>query len=114
MIEELSNMVRQLSEDEQAKLVKHIKRQYALDFKEGCMLRDDIRDRIFELIRSLFTLEVKESMSFEELGLDAVDITALADALLLDFELEEIEFASVMEWQKIQDIVSYIDITLEN
>ena len=78
------------------------------------MLRDDIRDSVFELIRSLFTLEVKESMTFEELELDAVDITALADALLVEFDLEEVEFASVMEWQKIQDVVSYIDITLES
>ena len=81
---------------------------------EELMLRDDIRDRVFELIRSLFTLEVKESMTFEELELDAVDITALADALLVEFDLEEVEFASVMEWQKIQDVVSYIDITLES
>ena len=114
MIEKINNLLRQLSEDELKSLVEYLERQYTLDFKEGCMLRDDIRDRIFELIRSLFTLEVKESMSFEELELDAVDITALADALLLEFELEEIEFASMMEWQKIQDIVSYIDITLEN
>ena len=114
MLEKINNLLRQLSEAEQKELLCHIKRQYALDFKEGCMLRDDIRDRIFELIRSLFTLEVKESMSFEELELDAVDITALADALLLEFELEQIEFANIMEWQKIQDIVSYIDIALEN
>ena len=114
MIEKINNLLRQLSEDELKSLVEYLERQHTLDFKEGCMLRDDIRDRVFELIRSLFTLEVKESMSFEELELDAVDITALADAILMEFELEEVEFANIMEWQKIQDIVNYVDITLEN
>jgi acyl carrier protein len=114
MVEKINNMLRQLSEAEQKELFEHIKRQYTLDFKEGCMLRDDIRDRIFELIRSLFTLEVKESMTFRELDLDVVSITALTDAIIKEFDLEEIEFADMMEWQKIQDIVSYVDTSLEN
>ena len=101
------NLVKQMSEDEKQSLLTYIKRQYMLEEKTG-MLRDDIRDRVFEIIKLLFaddSFEVQEHFNFIDLTMDAKDVTELSDALSREFELEDIPFAEVMEWQRIKDII---------
>jgi len=89
--------------------------------KEASMLRDDIRDKVTELLIQDFTwLEGSNEGKVEEtdelqkrLSLDAVDITAFSDTLIREFDLGSIEFSKVMEWEIVEDIVDYIEDNLE-
>ena len=113
MNEKLNNMIRQLSSSEQKTLEDYLERQYSVEFKGDGMLRDDIKDKTLELLQIEFNWicsNINEEMTLQkDLTLDAVDITAFADTLLKEFELEEIPFSNVMEWVTISDIVSTIE-----
>ena len=115
MLEKITNLVKQMHKAEQKELLQHIEAQYGLEEKNG-MLRDDISFKIRELLEANHTWlkEVQEEDNLQELDLDAVDITAFADTLLLEFELDQIEFSQIMEWPTVKDIVNYIEEALEN
>ena len=112
----IDNLVKQLSESELEILAGYIERQYAVEFK-GEVVRDDIRDRVIELLlREFVYLEPnfdEDSLLEKDLVLDAVEITGFAETLVEEFELEGIEFAEVMRWTMVKDIVNYIENALE-
>lgn len=115
MNEKLLNLIKQMSDSEKQILYDDIKNNYCLEEKTG-MLRDDIKFKITELLEVNCTRlkEVQEDDDLQELELDAVDITAFADTLLIEFGLEQIEFSEIMKWQTVKDIVNYIEEALEN
>ena len=118
MNEKLKNMIRQLSSSEQKTLEDYLERQYSVEFKGDGMLRDDIVYKITVLLHMEFMhiehAELHEKHNLQkDLNLDAVDITAFADALLKEFELEEIPFSNIMEWVTVADIVNTIEDSLE-
>ena len=111
MIKEIINLVKQMAEEDKRELLLYIKGQYTLEERKG-MLRDDLRDRIFELIKMLFaddSFMMHESFNFVDLNMDATDVQELKETIELDFELEPIDFARVMEWQKVKDIIDTVD-----
>ena len=111
MINKILNLVKQMGEDDKKHLFQRIQREYCLEEKTD-MLRDDIRDKVFDLITANFTCPrfiVQEHYNWIELNMDAIDVTALSDMLIIAFELEQIEFAKIMEWQTVADIVNYIE-----
>lgn len=93
------------------------------------MFRDDIKDRVIELMHERFSWlnddedDIEDGISarihceyetFEDLVLDRDMIREFADEVLpLNFELEHIDFARVMEWQRVKDIVDYLEDNLE-
>jgi len=46
--------------------------------------------------------------------MDAIDVSILADAIIKEFDLEDIDFSKIMEWQRVKDVVSYIEDISEN
>ena len=113
MNKRILNLVKQMGEEDKKHLYQRIQSEYALKEKNG-MLRDDIRDKIFEIIKMLFAdykFVVQEHLSFAELNMDAIDVTALVDAIMKEFDLEAIEFSNIMEWQRVADIINYIEDT---
>jgi len=77
------------------------------------MLRDDIKDKVIEIIETLFDITVEEKDSFRELDFDAIDITEISEALITVFEIDEIKFATVMEWEKVSDIIGTVEEKIE-
>ena len=88
------------------------------------MLRDDIKDKVIELLHEQFSWlnddeDTEKGISnrihceyetFDDLGLDISDVREFTeDVLLLNFELEHIDFSKVMEWRRIKDIVDYLE-----
>ena len=87
------------------------------------MLRDDIKDKVIELLHEHFpwlkddedtedgiSNTVKsECESFDALGLSRDDVREFTEVLLENFELEHIEFSKVMEWARIKDMVDYLE-----
>ena len=90
------------------------------------MHRDDIKDKVIELLQEQFpwlnddednedgiSNTVKsEYESFDALGLSRDDVREFTEVLLENFELEHIEFSKVMEWQRIKDMVDYLEDSL--
>ena len=115
MIDKITNLVKQMHKSEQKELLQHIEKQYGLKEKNG-MLRDDISFKTRQALEENYTWlkEVQEDDNLQELELDAVNITEFADTLLVEFELEQIEFAKIMEWSTVKDIVNHIEDALEN
>lgn len=117
MNKELKNQISQLSESEQKTLSEYLKRQYAVEFKGEGMLRDDIRDIIFDFIKSEFTdprFIVQEQYRFADIEMSPDAVNALSEMLIDKFELHSIEFSRVMEWQKVSDVIDYIETALED
>ena len=111
MIQEIINLVKQLPEDDKKELLTYIKGQYTIEERKG-MLRDDIKDRIFELIKLHFAtgnFTVKEEYSFKDLYIDSTVLAALCEIIENDFEIEPIEFSRAMEWQRVKDIIDTVD-----
>jgi len=111
LMKEIINLVKQMVEEDKKELLRYIKGQYTLEEREG-MLRDDIQQRIFELIQILFADDkfvMHESFTLVELDMDAIDVQELKETIELDFELETIDFARVMEWQRVKDIIDTVD-----
>jgi len=117
VIDKIINLVKQMNEDDKKHLFQRIQREYALEEKTG-MLRDDIVEKVLALLHTEFThldVTVNEHDELEStMDLDAVDITSFADTLLKEFDLEEIAFAKVMEWQTVKDMVDFIEDALES
>lgn len=112
----INNLVNQLSPSEQKQLEEYLEIQYAVNFsEEQRMYRDDIKDRVIELLTAISWKEVKEESLLEkELELDTVDLAGFSETLLEEYDLEEIEFSALMEWTTVKDIVDYIEIALQN
>ena len=114
--EKIDNLVNQLSASEHIALAEYIERQYAIEYKGEGVLRDDIRDRIFELIKSNFTslkFIVQEHYTWMDMEMNPDEVNALSEMLMIEFGLESIEFSRVMEWQRVSDVISYIEDALE-
>jgi len=80
------------------------------------MFRDDIRDRIFDLITANFTdsrFIVQENYTWIEMNMDAVDVQSLSDMVEAEFEID-IEFSETMKWETASDVVTYIETALED
>ncbi len=110
-MKEIVNLVKQMTEDDKKELLRYIKGQYTLEERSG-MLRDDIADRVFELIKLLFAddkFAMHESFTLVELDMDATDVQELKETIEIDFDLESIDFSRVMEWQKVKDIIDTVD-----
>lgn len=118
MIKKILNLVKQMSRSEQVILHDYIKGQYCLEEKQkgNQMLREEIKTKICDLITANFTdpttLVMEESI-WVNLNMNAVDVTELADMILVEFELEEVVFSKLMEWESVKDVVDYIEDSLE-
>ena len=111
MVERLDNLTDQLSESQKEYLVGYLRKHFALDFT-GEIMRDDIRDRIFEMIKLLFgddKMIVGENSSFIDLEIDATDVSELHDKIESEFIIRKIEFSEAMEWQKIKDVIDCVE-----
>ena len=115
MQDKIINIFRQMHKSEQRELLQHIEAQYGLKEKSG-MLRDDIVLKLTQLLEVEHTwlMDLKEEDTFRELDLTPPDITLFADTIAKEFELEEVNFAKMMEWSTVKDIVDYIEDNLEN
>jgi len=110
------NLVKQLEPGEKQALFEHIQRQYIREEKDG-MLRDDIAEKITQLLQQDFSWieeELIEETDLQAVGLDKDCITTFGNILLQEFDLDYIEFSKVMEWTTVKDIVSYIEDALES
>ena len=108
--------ISRITKGELSELDEHIEKQYGSSFEEGTVLRDDIKDRVFDLITLNFTdpkFRVHEHFTWEKMTMDAEDVKTLAMMILVEFNLEEIPFAETMKWTTVKDIVSYIETALE-
>ncbi len=114
MTKKLKNLIDQLSESEKKVLYEHIKNQYAVEERVS-MLRDDIKDKVIELLKVEFihVEGVCERASFHSLSLESMDVMAFSETLVQEFNLEAISLSQVMQWQTVKDIVSYLDNTME-
>lgn len=114
MKQKINNLMNQLSVNELDDLFVHIKRQYAVEEKDS-MLRDDIRDKVVELLQATFSwiTVVDEDTDYFSLALGSQEIVEFCVVLLENFELEHVELAKMMEWQTVKDIVDYIEDNLE-
>jgi len=79
------------------------------------MIRDDIKNKVVELLHREFDVAVvaNEEDSFDTLGLDAVDITAFADDLVREFGFTTVPFSRIMKWDCVGDIVDFVEDTLK-
>jgi len=76
------------------------------------MLRDDIRDKVFDMINADFTeprFIVQEQYNWIELNMDANDINVLASFLEKEFEISFISPDDKDKWYTVKDIVDYIE-----
>ena len=111
----LQNLIEQLEDGEKQSLIEHISWQYGRKEKKG-ILRDEIRSEVFEIIQLLFidsTFKVEETHSFSDLYMDAISVTALSEAVEARFELKGIDFIQITEWQRVSDVINYVDNALE-
>jgi acyl carrier protein len=112
---ETKNMIDQLSKKDEKHLRDYMERSMSIDFSEdGRVFRDDIRDNLIELIHTDFIqIEAgvikEESILEKDLELDAVEITAFADTIANEFNMEEIAFSEIMKWETVKDVVDYIE-----
>ena len=117
MTEKLKNLIDQLSPSEHIALAEHIERQYAVEFKDKKIIRDNIKSKVIELLRREFAWiepeEINESHRLEkDFALGASDITDFTNTLLKEFDLEGIPFSEVMKWQTVEDIINHIEDSL--
>ena len=88
------------------------------------MLRDDIKDKVIELMHQHFpwlnddedtpigvSNRIKiECETFNELGINMSDIREFVeDVLLVEFELNDIDLAEVVKWRAIKNIVDFLE-----
>jgi len=107
-----------LSKGELKALWQHIQHQYVPDFgeKEDEMLRDDIRDKVFDMINADFVeprFIAQEQYNWIELNMDANDVNVLAIFLEKEFDIDFINPDDINKWQTVSDIVDYIEDVLE-
>ena len=83
---------------------------------EEMLIRDDIKDKIFDLITANFTdpkFRVHEHFTWEQMSMEITCVQHLSDMAAITFEIE-IPFSEVMKWTTVKDIVNYIETALEN
>lgn len=115
MTEQLRQLINRLSRGEQKLLENYISKEFTVETGDG-MLRDDITAKIFYILQSLHPWlkeNLREDETFIELYLGNVEIAELVKVLLVEFELEDIAFSKVMEWQKLSDVIDYIENMIE-
>jgi len=104
------NLVKQMPEEDKIHLLEKIKRDYCLEEKKG-LLRDDIKNIIFELMYERFNwiVVVEEKTEFNILALSIDEIQELVVDLIKSFDLESIDLRYIKEWSTVKDIVDYIE-----
>jgi len=109
------NLVKQMPEEDKIHLLEKIKRDYCLEEKKG-LLRDDIKNIIFELIYERFgwIAVVKEASIFNDINLSSYEIQELVLDLIKSFSLENINLCHIKEWSTVKDIVDYIEDNIES
>ncbi len=78
----------------------------------GQLYREWIKNKVFDLIKSNFAtpnFKPKEEYTFRDMDISPDEVNALSEMLIVEFELVDIEFSRVMEWQAIGDVVKYIE-----
>jgi len=115
MNEKIENMVNQLSENEKQELAQYIERAYAVDFTGDKMLRDDIKDKLIELIQVEFsgTQFIEEKSELEVFEIDSLDRITLASEIENEFDIDFISPDHTSGWNTVKDIVSHIETALE-
>ena len=98
----IENLVNQLSKGECYELGKYIQKRYAVSIDH------DIENRVCKLFDMLFDMKVHKDQSFMVLDVDAIDVAALSDSVIREFDLDGIEFSNVMEWQSVSDVIDYL------
>ena len=111
--EQIMHLVKQLSKKEKMQEYQHIKDTYSVGAKTT-MLRDDIRDKIFELLYADFPFLEKfdESNDLEVIHLGQQELVDFSATLIKEFSLEDIEFSEIKEWEVVADIINTVDLQL--
>ena len=108
MIKKITNLLSQLAPNELKLIYDHIKGQYCVEEKK--MLRDDILHKVEEIIHTEFWVTgVVEETTVQDMGLEQSSLLILEKPLIEAFELEDISQSTMMEWETVGDIVSYIE-----
>ena len=84
---------------------------------EEMLLRDDIKDKVFDLITTNFTdpkFVVQEHHTWIELNMDAVDVVELSTFVEFEFDIGFISPDGIQKWTTVKDIVNYIETALED
>lgn len=108
-----------LAEGELKALWEKVQMMFVLDTRrigEGIMLRDDIRDEVFDMIKADFVepkFIVQEQYNWIELNMDANDINTLTTLIEKEFDIPFISPDAVSKWNTVADMVNYIEDTLE-
>jgi len=105
-----------LANGELKALWERIQFDFVPDIGEKAMLRDDIKDKVSDIITSNLTdprLVVQEQHNWVELNMDAVDVTELSCFIEAEFDIDFISPDAVSKWNTVADIVNYIEDQLE-
>lgn len=110
-----------LQEGELKVLWERIQFDFVPDFgekEEGnmSMLRDDIRDKVFELLLMQFewiSPQVMETSTLKQIEIDSSDAAELSLTLEEEFDIEFISSDQILKWKTVKDIIDYIEDTLE-
>lgn len=125
MINKIVKLLEQLKPNELRHLHDKIEADYSLGElwtvkkkKEKAMLRDDIRDQLFELLKANFVwithVELCEKHELrKDLTILQVDLNEFSDYIENLFDLEFISPDAVSKWNTVADIVNYIEDNLE-
>jgi len=108
LIDKIINMIKQMSLPEQ-KDIYYICKGLGLKVEHE-PLRHDIKCKIMDMIQKEFPWVnyIKEDSDLSKMGLDSVNIVDFSETLIKEFGLEDIEFAKIMEWNTVEDIVSTV------
>ena len=111
--EQIMHLVKQLSEKEKMQEYQHIKDTYNVGATKA-MLRDDIRDKIFELLHVDFPFleKFEEGDDLSVMHLGQQELVDFSETLLQEFELQDIDFAEIKEWETVADIINTVDLEL--
>jgi len=118
---QIVDSLEKLSRGELKALWQHIQFQYVPDFgeKEDEMLRDDIRDKIIELLYTEFDWLKQyapidlETSAFEDLDIDTLNIVEFSSTIEAEYEIGFISPDYYTKWSTAEDIVGYIEDNLE-
>lgn len=119
MINKIVKLLEQLEPNELRHLHDKIKADYSLGElwtvkkkKEKGMLRDDIRDKVLELILENFQwtsgLNETDKLVDPEV-LDSLDVVELSSYIEKEFDLDFISPDDIFKWNTVVDIVNYIE-----
>jgi len=108
------NSLDKLSKGELKALWQHILFQYVPDIgeKEDEILRDDIKDKVVELLLIEFCWKdekIIELTSFLDKDTSLDEGVEFSEVVSKEFELDYISPDSVARWETVKDIVDYIE-----